>query len=194
MHFPTTEKPLEKPLNIAIVASSFYTVRSTENYELELVKNALSTLYDVDVKYLHKHTEEHLGEEISFESKIQDFKINNNINNVNVTLIIVPGAMEIPQACKWLIGKGNIDGILALGCVIRGETTHYDHVCHTAISGISQIALQTKVPIINAIVTAENDKTAKERCFAEIDGKPAKNLGFHGMNALIDMIKLKNSL
>ena len=107
--------------------------------------------------------------------------------------------MELPQACQWLIDKGEksgekIDGILAIGCVIRGKTTHYDHVCHTAIHGLGQLALQTKVPIATAIVTAENDELAKERVYAEYNGKPAKNLGFHGMKALLDIIKLKNSL
>ena len=117
-----------------------------------------------------------------------------NILKHKVSIIIVPGAMELPQACQWAIEKGNIDGILAIGCVVRGKTTHYDHVCHTAINGLGTLALQTKMPIATAIVTAENDELAKERAFAEYNGKPAKNLGFHGMNALLDIIKLKNSL
>jgi 6,7-dimethyl-8-ribityllumazine synthase len=176
MHSLTTEKNPEKPLNIAIVASSFYTVRSTENYELDLVRNALNAL-DIEQK-------------IDFSKKIH--KIARNGLVVDIT--IVPGAMELPQACQWLIDKGNVDGILAVGCVVRGKTTHYDHVCHTAISGLGQLALQTKMPIATAIVTAEDDELAKERVYAEYNGKPAKNLGFWGMKALIDIIKLKKSI
>lgn len=189
MHFPTTEKPL----NIAIVASSFYTVRSTENYELELVKNALSAFKDET--HIHPDDKDwyEKGRKDIFHNTKYCENFYHNILKDKVSIIIVPGAMEIPQACQWLIDKGNIDGILAVGCVVRGKTTHYDHVCHTAFSGLQTIALQQKTPIATAIVTAD-EKDVAERVFAEIDGKPAKNLGFHGMNALLDMIKLKNSL
>lgn len=166
MHSPSTES------NIAIVSSSFYTVRNNDGYELELVKNALSVL--------------DINKPVDFTVKYHNFG--------NARVIIVPGAMEIPQAANWLISNREIDGILAVGCVIKGETAHYDHVCHTAISGIAQVAMQSKVPITTAIVTAHSDKQAQERCFAQIEGKPMKNLGFHGMKALLEIIELKGKI
>ena len=79
--------------------------------------------------------------------------------------IAVPGALEIPQAVKAALTRkaGNYDGVVALGCVIRGETTHYDSVCDNTNHWLMQVALDANVPLGNAVLTVENEAQALAR-------------------------------
>ena len=81
----------------------------------------------------------------------------------HVTVIRVPGAMELPVTAKRLALTGRFEAIICLGAVIRGETSHYDLVCDVAARGISQASLETGVPIIFGVVTAETVEQALER-------------------------------
>lgn len=83
----------------------------------------------------------------------------------NIHSIKVPGAMEIPFATKYLIQKKkyNIDGILTLGCVIKGDTPHFEYVSSSVTQGITQLNLAYNIPIIFGILTVNNYTQAKER-------------------------------
>jgi 6,7-dimethyl-8-ribityllumazine synthase len=91
----------------------------------------------------------------------------------------VPGALEIPQALALacsagLVGIGStrrFDGAVALGCVIRGETSHYDTVCDNANHWLMQVALHHGVPVGNGILTVENEAQAWARAKGGIDNK-----------------------
>ncbi len=105
----------------------------------------------------------------------------------------VPGALEIPAAIRFAlkamesnIGRRPFDGFVALGCVIRGETTHYDYVCQESARGLQDLALRHVVAIANGILTVENDEQAWER--ARMD---RKNKGGAVARACLDMIELK---
>ena len=96
--------------------------------------------------------------------------------------IVVPGALEIPQALAQavkadLIGSdeasARFDGCVALGCVIRGETSHYDIVCNTANHGLMQVALANAIPLGNAILTVDTEAQALERARGGRQGKGA---------------------
>ena len=75
--------------------------------------------------------------------------------------VVVPGAFEIPGAIA--MAAGHYDGFLALGCVIRGETTHYDYVCGESARGLMDLAVQKKLAIGYGIVTVNNMEQAKAR-------------------------------
>ncbi len=77
-------------------------------------------------------------------------------------IIWVPGSYELPLGAQKLIDKG-LDAILVLGVVIRGETSHYDHVCSTTSNGIMKVSLDNKKPVIFGLLTCENHKQVKER-------------------------------
>jgi 6,7-dimethyl-8-ribityllumazine synthase len=94
--------------------------------------------------------------------------------------ITVPGALEIPQAlglaaAAGLIpesaGNARFGGAVALGCVIRGETSHYDIVCNTANFGLIEVALRHHVPVGNGILTVESEAQAMARARGGRDGK-----------------------
>lgn len=75
----------------------------------------------------------------------------------------VPGALEVPLALQALAQTGKFDAMVALGCVIRGETYHFEQVCNDSGRGVMDVQLATGVPIANAILTVENDAQALAR-------------------------------
>ena len=81
----------------------------------------------------------------------------------NVTLVQVPGALEIPLALQALADRLHYDALIALGCIIRGETYHFELVANESGAGVTRIALDHALPIANAILTVDNIKQAKER-------------------------------
>ena len=110
-------------------------------------------------------------------------------NDHSYEIISVKGAFEIPAAISFA-HKGSrrkYDGYLALGCVIRGETTHYDYVCSESARGLNQLALEHDLPIGYGILTVENFHQAMERAAVEKGNK-----GAFSAEACIMMIKLKD--
>jgi 6,7-dimethyl-8-ribityllumazine synthase len=75
----------------------------------------------------------------------------------------VPGAFELPLAAKWCAESGRFGGVACLGAVIRGETSHYEHVCSEAARGIQDVALSTGVPCSFGVITAEDMDQALAR-------------------------------
>ncbi len=99
-------------------------------------------------------------------------------------VVTVPGAFEIPGVIGFALEK--YDGFIALGCVIRGETTHYDYVCGESARGLMDLALQKNAPIGYGILTVENMKQAKAR--AKVN---KGNKGKDAAEACLRMIELK---
>ncbi len=85
-----------------------------------------------------------------------------DINHTNV-----PGAFELPLACKVLAESKKYHAIIALGCVIRGDTPHFDYVCNTSAMGIQQASLETNIPIAFGVLTTDTHKQALERSSKE---------------------------
>ena len=81
----------------------------------------------------------------------------------DILVVEVPGAIEIPIIVQKLAGKNCYDAIIALGAVIRGETTHYDYVCQQVSDGCRQVALDCEIPVIFGVLTTENEAQAWDR-------------------------------
>jgi 6,7-dimethyl-8-ribityllumazine synthase len=81
----------------------------------------------------------------------------------NITLVQVPGALEVPMALLGLAENLKYDALIAIGCIIRGETYHFELVANESGAGVSRVALDYKVPIANAILTTENLEQAVAR-------------------------------
>ncbi|MFA5899544.1 MAG: 6,7-dimethyl-8-ribityllumazine synthase [Hyphomicrobium sp.] len=104
------------------------------------------------------------------------------LDAAGVTLdhIVVPGALEIPQVLAQAVASGLVpagpsggkwDGAIVLGCVIRGETAHYDIVCNNANHWMMQVAIQHAIPIGNGILTVDTEAQALARARGGINGK-----------------------
>jgi 6,7-dimethyl-8-ribityllumazine synthase len=113
-------------------------------------------------------------------------------------VVAVPGAFEIPAAIGLAAGltlpvgsrlKQRYDGYVALGCVIRGETTHYDYVCSESARGLQELALRHGLAIGFGILTVENDEQAWARA-----SRAKKNKGAEAVTAALAMIALKAAL
>lgn len=85
------------------------------------------------------------------------------VKDEDLSLVRVPGAFEIPLAAQKLAQSGKYDGVICLGAVIRGATTHYDYVCSEVSKGIAKVSLDTNIPVGFGIVTTENIEQAVER-------------------------------
>jgi len=75
----------------------------------------------------------------------------------------VPGALEIPLALQWLAQSGRFDALVALGCVVRGDTYHFEIVCNESARGVMDVALEYGVPVANGILTTEDEAQAVAR-------------------------------
>ena len=107
----------------------------------------------------------------------------------DVDVVRVPGAFELPLVSKKLAAAGKYDALVAIGCVIRGETTHYDYVCAETSRGLQLAQLDTGVPIIFCVLTCETLEQAIDRA-----GLKGGNKGFEAGLAAIEMAHLSRKL
>ncbi|NLE28484.1 MAG: 6,7-dimethyl-8-ribityllumazine synthase [Phycisphaerae bacterium] len=104
-----------------------------------------------------------------------------------LTIVWVPGSMELPLAAKKLAESGKYDAIVCLGAVIRGETPHFDYVAAESAKGIAQVGLQTGIPIVYGVITADTLEQAVNRA-----GVKAGNKGADAMMTAIEMANLSD--
>ena len=98
----------------------------------------------------------------------------------------VPGAYEIPFASKAMIGSGRIDAVVGLGCVIRGETSHYDFVAGECARGLQDVQLATGSPVVFGVLTTEN----VEQALARSEAAGGHNVGEEGARTAVEMVLL----
>jgi 6,7-dimethyl-8-ribityllumazine synthase len=106
-----------------------------------------------------------------------------------ITVVYVPGSFEIPLAAKRLAQSGAFDAVICLGCILRGDTPHFEYVANEAAKGIAQVALETGVPTIFGVVTADTLEQALERA-----GAKAGNRGFEAAMTAMEMANLMRQL
>lgn len=109
-------------------------------------------------------------------------------HDIEVLSVRVPGAVEIPLAVQTLLDI-RCDGVVALGAVIRGETSHYDYVCNSVERGVSELMLRYKKPIGFGVLTTENDEQAMDRA-----GGKHGNKGAEAAEVVVEMIGLLKEL
>ena len=105
-------------------------------------------------------------------------------NKFNLSLQSVPGVFEIPIAIRKNIKK--FDAFLALGCVIKGQTPHFNLICNSTFDAILELSITYNKPIGNGIITALNLKQAKQRCGKNKSRKP--NKGLEAANAVVSIL------
>ena len=106
-----------------------------------------------------------------------------------ITVVRVPGAFEIPTAARLLLARGAVDGVIGLGCVIRGETSHYDYVCDAALGGLAAIGRETGAPVTCGVVTSEDLEQALQRAGGKVGNK-----GFDAAQALLECMDLAGKI
>ena len=107
----------------------------------------------------------------------------------DVAIVKVPGSYELPLTCKKLAAGGDYNAVIALGAVIRGGTPHYDYIANEAAKGIAQASLDTGVPIVFGVITAETLEQAIERA-----GTKQGNAGSKAAAGAIEMAGVMKQL
>ena len=107
------------------------------------------------------------------------------VKNENIKISWVPGSFELVYGCKEL-SKQNLDAIIAIGCVIKGETDHYDFICESVSNGIMQLNISCTIPIIFCVLTDHNKNQSLDR-----SGGKHGNKGVEAAIAALKMISFK---
>ena len=106
-----------------------------------------------------------------------------------VEVFRVPGAFELPVAAKAAARAGRFNAVICLGCVIRGDTPHFDYVAGEAARGIQQVSIDEKLPIIFGVLTTETEQQAKDRT-----GGPHGHAGQRAAEAAAEMIAVMGAI
>jgi len=107
------------------------------------------------------------------------------VEDRHIKHVTVPGALEVPLALSVLADTDGFDALIALGCIIRGETYHFELVANESGAGVTRVSLEQQVPIANAILTVENEAQAWAR--AEDKGRDAARVAVEMANLMEDL-------
>jgi 6,7-dimethyl-8-ribityllumazine synthase len=108
------------------------------------------------------------------------------VDPADVVDVTVPGSFEVPMGARILASSGRVDAVICLGCVIRGETSHYELVAGEAAAGIQEVQLTTGVPVAFGLLTTENEQQALERS----EDAGGHNVGTDAAVVAVEMARL----
>ena len=108
------------------------------------------------------------------------------VAQLHVTVVTVPGALAVPIALKAMADQDDYDALVAIGCVIRGETYHFELVANESGAGVTRVSLDHQVPIANAILTVENEAQAQAR--VEDKAREAARVAVEMANLMDDLL------
>ena len=111
------------------------------------------------------------------------------VQDRDITIVKVPGSYELPLTVKKMIESGSYDAVIALGAVIRGGTPHFEYVAGECVKGLSQVSLNTGIPIAFGVLTVDTIEQAIERA-----GTKAGNKGAEAALTAIEMLTLTRQL
>ena len=111
------------------------------------------------------------------------------LNRDEVPVVRVPGAFELPLAARWIVRQEEVDAVVALGAVIRGDTPHFDYVCAEAARGVQAASVETDVPVIFGVLTCDDRAQADARAGGEHGNK-----GGEAALAALEMVSLRRRL
>jgi 6,7-dimethyl-8-ribityllumazine synthase len=127
-------------------------------------------------------------------SGAQHALVRHGITESDIDLLRVPGAFELPLACQKVAKSGTYDAIIALGCVIRGGTPHFDYVCSETTRGIGEVALKENLPVAFGLLTTDNLEQAEDRSGDISENKNHENKGEEAALTALEMISLFRQL
>ena len=117
-----------------------------------------------------------------------EFLMSKGVKEKNIETHYVPGSFELPLGAQFLVNKKSIHGVIALGCVIQGETRHFDFICDAVANGIMDLSLTFNKPVAFGVLTTNNLEQAKERAGGKLGNK-----GVEAAESVLKMLLLKSS-
>ncbi len=114
--------------------------------------------------------------------------LGNGCQQADISRYMVPGSYELTLGAQWMAEKGNLDAVICLGCVIQGETRHFDFICQAVSTGLTDLCIKFSIPFIFGVLTPQN----QEQALARAGGKHG-NKGVEAAVTAIKMIALKKN-
>jgi 6,7-dimethyl-8-ribityllumazine synthase len=114
---------------------------------------------------------------------------NHGVKKQNIIRKIVPGSYELTLGALWMAERKDIDAVICLGCVIHGDTPHFDYICQAVAYGITEVGIRTKKPVVFGVLTTLNKTQALERAGGKLGNK-----GEEAAITAIKMLDLRSSL
>lgn len=118
-----------------------------------------------------------------------DALVENGAKTANITVKYVPGTYELALGAQYLIESGEVDAVICIGCVIQGETRHFDFICDAAANGIMKVGLDFSTPVIFGVLTTNDQQQALDRA-----GGKHGNKGIEAAITAIKMVHLENNI
>jgi 6,7-dimethyl-8-ribityllumazine synthase len=119
----------------------------------------------------------------------QEALAQHGVRESDVEVVRVPGAWELPQTAARATEAGRFDAVVTLGCVIRGETPHFDYVCQEATLGLGAVARDSDVPVVFGVLTTDDHGQAAARA-----GRGRDNKGYEAAVAALEMVSVYRGL
>ncbi len=119
------------------------------------------------------------------EGALDTLRREGEVPDEHITVVRVPGAIEIPVALEHLAKSGKYDALIALGCVIRGSTYHFEVVANECAKGITQVTLSHGIPVANGVLTTDTLEQAVQRA-----GSKAGNKGSEAASSALEMVNV----
>lgn len=114
---------------------------------------------------------------------------NQGVKKENILVVRVPGTFELTTGCDLMLTHQQVDAVIGIGCVIQGETRHFDFICEAVSNGLTNLALKHEKPVIFSVLTTNNMEQAQERA-----GGKHGNKGTEGAITALKMIALRDKL
>jgi 6,7-dimethyl-8-ribityllumazine synthase len=174
-HFPSASTPASGETLASIARVAVVAARFNAHIVDELLRGCIGRLAELG---LHEHNHDNSSD-------------NNHNPDSYSTLVVhrVPGAFELPVAAKMLIDAGHFDAVICLGCIIRGDTPHFEYVAGETARGIQQVAINTGVPVIFGVLTTHTEQQALDRT-----GGIHSHAGINAADAAAEMIRLRHAI
>jgi 6,7-dimethyl-8-ribityllumazine synthase len=122
-------------------------------------------------------------------SGAEDMLIRHGVSDNDISVYWVPGAFEIPAVARKIVDSKKVDGIICLGCVIRGATPHFEYVAAEVSKGVASVGLNGSIPVVFGVLTTESIEQAIERA-----GTKAGNKGADAAISAIEMVNLYSQI
>ena len=107
----------------------------------------------------------------------------------NILVKYVPGSFELPLGAKWMLEETNVNAVICIGCIIQGETRHFDFIAQAVADGIMKVGLEYSTPVIFSVLTCNNMEQAEDRA-----GGKHGNKGVEGAISALKMLSLEDSI
>ena len=113
----------------------------------------------------------------------------NGLKDEDIAVVIVPGAVELTFAASKLIETGNFDAVIIIGCVIKGDTPHFDYVCQSVTQGMTSLNADCDIPVIFGVLTVNEEQQALDRA-----GGALGNKGTEAAETALKMVALNRAV